>query len=254
LCPYGQYYPYYYGSAYPYYSNGYPISDYVYDYGSTGQYGVNSPIDPNAVSAQPAPGNQMQPPADVEQAGVEGLQYYNEARAAFEQGSYRDALRLAGHSGLDSPQNPKVHELASLALFASGDYRSAATEAHAALAFGTPSSWADLYGYYNDVDKYTDQLRKLEKTVSTTPNSAPAQFLLGYQYLMTGATPEAKEHFAQAAKLTPNDKLAQHILKQLDSGAAVTPPELPKPPAQAQGTEQQPQLPPMPNPPGGQQL
>jgi tetratricopeptide (TPR) repeat protein len=252
LCPYGQYYPYYYGTAYPYYSNGgYAGSDYLYNYGNDGQYAANSPVDPNAI-AQPTTPNQMQQPADAEQAGMEALQYYNDARAAFEQGDYRDALRLVGHSGLDSPQNPKVHELASLGLFASGDYRSAATEAHAALAFGTPSNWSDLYGYYNDVDKYTSQLRKLENTVTTTPNSAPAQFLLGYHYLMTGATPEAKQHFALAAKLTPNDKLVQHIVKQLDSGAAVTPPELPKPPAQ--GNEQQPQLPAVPTPPAGQQL
>jgi tetratricopeptide (TPR) repeat protein len=198
-------------------------------------------------------------PNNPEQAGMEALQYYNEGRAAFEQGSYRDALRLAGHSGIDSPQNPKVHELASLALFATGDYRGAATEAHAALAFGTPSNWNDLYGYYNNVDTYTDQLRKLEKSVATTPTSGPAQFLLGYQYLMTGATADAKAHFAEAAKLTPNDKLAQHIVKQLNAGNTVTPPEMPQQPGQgAPGAEQKPQLPPVPVPPGqpaaGQQL
>ena len=86
----------------------------------------------------------------------------------------------------------------------------------------------NLYAYYNDADKYTEQLRKLEKTVADVPNSAPGHFLLGYHYLMTGAKEEAKTHFAQAAKLTPNDKLAQHILKQLESGNAVTPPDLPK--------------------------
>ena len=84
--------------------------------------------------------------------------------------------------------------------------------------------------YYNDADKYTEQLRKLEKTVADVPNSAPGHFLLGYHYLMTGAKEEAKKHFAQAAKLTPNDKLAEHILKQLESGDTVTPPDLPKPP------------------------
>ncbi len=119
----------------------------------------------------------------------------------------------------------KVHELTSLALFASGEYRAAATEAHAALALGAPSDWTHLYAYYNDADRYTGQLRKLEKTVADVPNSAPGHFLLGYHYLMTGAKDEAKEHFAQAAKLTPNDKLAQHILKQLESGGAVTPPD-----------------------------
>ena len=44
---------------------------------------------------------------------------------------------------------------------------------------------------------------------------------------MTGAKAEAKEHFAKAAKLTPKDKLVAHILKQLDAGSDVTPPELP---------------------------
>ena len=47
---------------------------------------------------------------------------------------------------------------------------------------------------------------------------------------MTGTKEEAKTHFAQAAKLTPNDKLAEHILKQLETGGAVKPPDLPKPP------------------------
>ena len=167
-----------------------------------------------------------QPAADDGQATAnEGLQYYNEARAAFVRGDYRNALRLAGHAEVESPQNAKVHELTSLALFASGEYRGAATEAHAALALGEPSDWTNLYAYYNDADRYTGQLRKLEKTVADVPNSAPGHFLLGYHYLMTGAKDEAKEHFTQAAKLTPNDKLAQHILKQLESGGAVTPPK-----------------------------
>ena len=55
---------------------------------------------------------------------------------------------------------------------------------------------------------------------------------------MTGAKDQAKEHFSQAAKLTPNDKLAQHILKQLESGGAVTPPQLPKQPAEDKGGKQ----------------
>ena len=150
-------------------------------------------------------------------------------------GDYRSALRLAGHSAVESPQNAKVHELTSLALFASGEYRGAATEAHAALALGAPSDWSHLYAYYNDSDRYTEQLRKLEKSVADAPNSAPGHFLLGYQYLMTGAKDEAKQHFAQAAKLTPNDKLAQHILKQLESSGEVTPPKLPKQPDEAKG-------------------
>ena len=208
----------------------------MYNYADDGQNAGPAPGDQLAANMPPAPvaAEQEQPQEGADQSGGEALQYYNDARAAFQQGNYRDALRLAGHAGVESPQNPKVHELTSLALFATGEYRGAATEAHAALAFAPPSSWADLYSYYNDNDKYTGQLRKLEAAVKSTPNSAPAQFLLGYHYLMTGAKAEAKEHFAQAAKLTPNDKLAKHILNQLEAGGAVTPPELPKPSAAGQ--------------------
>jgi hypothetical protein len=238
--PYGGYYPDYFAPYGPYYASAYPASPYVYDYGppaDSGEYSVASPPqEPLAADALPQSGGEAAP--------NEGLQYYNEGRAAFQQGNYRDALRMAGHAGVESPQNPKVHELTSLALFASGDYRGAATEAHAALALGAPSSWADIYGYYNDNDKYTQQLRKLEKTVATVPNSAPGHFLLGYHYLMTGAKAEAKEHFSLAAKLTPNDKLAQHIVKQLDAGDAVAPPELPKPPVKGAAP-----TPPTPSPP-----
>lgn len=229
-------YPFYWGGYWgdyfcPYgslYATEYPMAIY-YPYADDGQYAANY-----APSPAPVPDNPQSSAEDGEAAANEGLQYYNEARAAFAQGDYRNALRLAGHAGVESPRNPKVHELTLLALFASGDYRDAATEAHAALALGAPSDWPHLYAYYNNNDRYTEHLRTLEKTVADTPASAPAQFLLGYHYLMTGAKDEAKQHFAQAAKLTPNDKLAQHILKQLESGGAVTPPTLPKPPVEQQ--------------------
>jgi hypothetical protein len=217
-CPYG-----------PVYATGYPLAAYSYSYADDGQYAANYAPDPAVAADVP------QSAGDGEATGNEGLQYYNEARAAFTRGDYRNALRLAVHAGVESPQNAKVHELTSLALFASGEYRGAATEAHAALALGLPSDWSNLFAYYNDADKYTEQLRKLEKTVSDAPKSAPGHFLLGYHYLMTGAKDEAKEHFAQAAKLTPNDKLAQHILKELESGSAVTPPKLPVQPGDPKG-------------------
>ena len=46
---------------------------------------------------------------------------------------------------MDAPRNAKVHELISLALFALGNYRPAASEAHAAMALGPIADWNDLY-------------------------------------------------------------------------------------------------------------
>ncbi len=100
-------------------------------------------------------------------------------------GRLPQCLALGGHAAVEAPQNAKVHELISLALFALNDYRAAATEAHAAMALGPIADWNTLYGYYGDAAKYTDQLRALEKSVATAPESAPGRFLLAYHYLMT---------------------------------------------------------------------
>ncbi len=141
-------YPYDYGYYYPgasdyYYT--YAPSDYGYtDTGVPAEQFADSPVTPPTTSEdQPAPG--------------EAAQFYSEARAAFLEGDYRNALRLAGHAGVEAPRNPKVHELISLALLASNNYPAAASEAHAAMALGTIADWQDLFGYYNDAGKYTAQ-------------------------------------------------------------------------------------------------
>ena len=43
---------------------------------------------------------------------------------------------------------------------------------------------------------------------------------------MTGARDNAKTEFADAVKLTPNDKLAGHYLQELKSNAPLTPPAM----------------------------
>ena len=149
--------------------------NYDYSYPAEGQYAASYAPPPTTVANDPAA------------TANEGLQYFNEARGAFAQGDYRNAMRLASHAAVESPQNAKGHELMSLASFALGDYLAAATQAHAAMILGPPCDWNDLYAYYNDADRYTGQLRKLEKSVASNPKSAPDQFLLGYHYLMTGS-------------------------------------------------------------------
>ena len=172
-------------------------------------------------------------PREDQQGANEALQFYSEARTAFLEGDYHNALRLGGHAAVDAPRNPKVHELISLALFALGNYRPAASEAHAAMALGAIADWKDLYAYYNDANKYTTQLRALEKAAESNPKNAADHFLLGYQYLMTGARDNAKTEFADAVKLTPKDKLASHYLQELQSNSPLTPPadgdETPRP-------------------------
>jgi Flp pilus assembly protein TadD len=106
------------------------------------------------------------------------------------------------------------------------------------MAFETIADWKDLFGYYNDArqstaqlgalqrEKYTNQLRALEKASGGNPNSAAEHFLLGYHYLMIGSRDRAKTQFAEAVKLTPADKLAGHYLGELESNAPLTPPQM----------------------------
>ncbi len=175
-------------------------------------------------------------PADGEQGTTEAMKFYSEARAAFLRGNYQNALRLASHAAVDAPRNSKVHELISLALFALGNYGPAAGEAHAAMALGPIAAWKDLFGYYNDAENYTaqlgalevkkyeTQLRALQKASADHPKSAAEHFLLGYHYLMTGARQSATRELAEAAKLTPDDKLASHFLEELQPKSPLTPP------------------------------
>lgn len=168
-----------------------------------------------------------------------GAQFFAQAEAAFQDGRYHDATRLATHAAVESPRNPKAHELMSLSMFAAGDWRGAAIEAHAAIALGPIADWATLFGYYGDQTKYTNQLRALEKYSHENPKAADARFLRAYHYLMSGHTDAAKEQLAEAVKLTPNDKLAAELLKKYsgnaapgaNAGAAVPPQPIPPPAA-----------------------
>jgi tetratricopeptide (TPR) repeat protein len=102
----------------------------------------------------------------------------------------------------------------SLSLFALGQYRDAAAQAHIALALGPPGDWANLYGYYGELSPYTNQLRALEKFVKDKPSAPEGHFLLAYQYLMTGYDTQALKELRETEKLAPGDRLATELLKK----------------------------------------
>ncbi len=145
--------------------------------------------------------------------------FATEAVAAFRRGDYREAARLAGHASIDDPRDSNVHLILSLALFATGDYRGAAMEAHAVAALGPVPDWATVYGIYDNVDVYTDQLRALEKYNRENPSSPEGRFLLGFQYMMTGHQNAARRELVDAVRLEPKDRLAAQLLTQVGGKA-----------------------------------
>ena len=154
-------------------------------------------------------------PAAAPELSADSYGFFAQALAAFRQGEYGNATRLAGHAAIDDPRSQQVHMLTMLGLFAMGEYRGAAMEAHAVAALGRVPDWPTLYGYYGDVAPYTEQLRKLEKYVDEHPRAAEGRFLLGFQYLMAEHKDAAKEQLLQAVKMTPRDVLAAKLLTQV---------------------------------------
>ena len=110
-----------------------------------------------------------------------------------------------------------MHELMSLAMFAQGDYRGAATEANAALVFGPAADWPTLYSYYNNIQTYTSQLESLENYVKANPSSMSARFELAYQDVMMGHRQAAQVILGQVAAKEPQDQVAVGLLKQLET-------------------------------------
>jgi len=176
-------------------------------------------------------------------ASSEGGAFFAQAEDAFRQGEYRDAIRLAHHAAIESPRNPKAAELGSMAMFASGDYRGAATQARAALAFGPPADWKTVLDYYGGAETaYTSQLRSLEKYVRDNPSAPEGHFLLAYQYLMTGYDQAAMKQFDEVEKIAPDDKFTSELVQKLASQPSDSE-TLPPPQAAAGGAEQPQQTP-----------
>jgi tetratricopeptide (TPR) repeat protein len=174
-------------------------ADYGYD--AAPYTAAYPPAEPGGAAAPPANG-------DV-------TDFYGQALAAFQQGDYRNAVRLAGHASIDDPRNPDVHVLLMQGLLAVGEYRGAAMEAHAVVSLGKAPDWAKLYGLYGALEPYTEQLRALEKYVRDKPTAPEGPFLLGFQYLMDGHPEAAQGEFLKALKLTPKDRLAARLLKEV---------------------------------------
>ncbi|MCE5266342.1 MAG: hypothetical protein LLG00_00450 [Planctomycetaceae bacterium] len=229
------YYAYDFGYAYPYGLNYNYTVPYVTDYGysypyATGDDVSNYPYDMPPYTADYAvarPMTETVTSGDVQPPTVIGTttprDYMGEATAAFQNGDYGNAVRLASHASLDEPRNPNTHLIQSLGYLAMGQYRSAAAEAHAVASLGDVPNWPVVYQLYGSVEPFTAQLRSLEKFVRDNPMSADGRLLLVFQYLVTGHRDAANPQFLLALESTPRDRIAADLLTK---AGGIVPPEI----------------------------
>jgi tetratricopeptide (TPR) repeat protein len=198
---YSNYYNPYYGG---YGGNTVVAQPIVYDY--------SQPIDPQ--SAAPA-----------ETVVSQSMTTFDSAREAFKGGDYSRALDVVDQALKTTPNDAALHEFRALCLFALKRYDEAAATLYAVLSVGPGWDWTTLIGLYGDPETYTQQLRALEGYCSQNPQSAPARFVLAYQYLTQGHAEAAVRQLQIVTSLQPKDQLAAQLVQQLqktDQTAAAT--------------------------------
>jgi tetratricopeptide (TPR) repeat protein len=146
---------------------------------------------------------------------AEAVAKFDEARAAFYDGKYDEALKLTDAAVAQMPRDAVLHEFRSLVLFALQRYKESAAAIHSVLDVGPTWDWETLISLYPSGEVYTNQLRALEAAREKDPKAADLNFLLGYHYLSCGHNDAALTMFKWAAKLQPNDAVAASLVATL---------------------------------------
>ena len=196
------YNPYYVESAAPAYDYSQPVV-------------VNNYVSSDADAAGGTAAATQQESPENQQA----MKLFDEGMAAFKAGNYPQALTKYEAALKLLPNDPVLHEVRALTLFALGKYKEAAAGLNSLLASSPGMDWTSMSSLYGNADDYTLQLRKLEAHIKADRTDAPAIFLLAYHYLVLGQQEEAVKALREVVRLQPKDATAQRML------AALAPPE-----------------------------
>ncbi len=122
-----------------------------------------------------------------------------QAKEDFRRGDYDAALYNVGEALGLTPNDPDLHQLRALGLFAQGRYDDASGIVKRLSEGGTTWNWESMIAHYPSKDVYERQMRRLEHHVDSNPNSSNPRFLLGYHYQIGGYLSEARMMFEQAS-------------------------------------------------------
>jgi tetratricopeptide (TPR) repeat protein len=164
---------------------------------------------------------------------AEAVSKFDQARGAFFEGKYDEALKLTDAAVAQMPRDAVLHEFRSLVLFALQRYTESAATIHPVLDVGPGWDWPTLSGLYPNTEVYTNQLRSLEAARDKNPKAADLYFLLGYHYITCGHQEAALKMLRKAAELQPKDAVTASLVADLSprDAKSTAPPEAaaPKP-------------------------
>lgn len=188
-------------SGYQQFHNPFPAPPVINNAGTT-VINYTRPI--TVVAAEFPPGDEASELA----ASQKAESAMEDALAAFKKGDFETALTAVDSAISVVPGDPVMHEFRALVFFSMGRFNDAAGVLNPILASGPGWDWTTMTGLFESQDDYIKLLRKLEEHHQANPDSAAANFLLGYHYLVLGHLEQALELFEHSAKLEPTDTVS----------------------------------------------
>jgi len=136
----------------------------------------------------------------------------------FAQEQYLQAKRYFEQALAASPRDADAYFAYAQALFALGEYRSAADAVRHGLALDPtwPHATVDVRSPYADPSEFTSQLSRLEAYVASHPDNTDARFLLAYNLYFSGQEAQAAQEFSRLAQANPLDRGPELFLQELE--------------------------------------
>lgn len=143
--------------------------------------------------------------------------FLRDAEAAFHAGDYEEAIRLANHALVDSPQDGRVHLFTAQTLFALGDYEGAAAAIHQGASLLPEGDWGSIVEnyqrYYHGRD-FVHQMDELNRFIGENSDAAYAYFVRGYEHGFLGHHEMAIKDLTKAVELESRDELAVRLIER----------------------------------------
>lgn len=201
--------PWGYGVAYynPYYVAPVAVASVPYNYSQP--VVINNYVDASATTGDASV--VAAPVVESEQA----LSTFDQGLQQFKSGAYPQALKTFDAALKELPNDPVVHEVRALTLFALGQYTPAAASLNSLLSSAPGMDWTTMSSLYGNVDDYSAQLTKLESFCEANKTDAAAYFVLSYHYLVVGEKEGATAALQVVVQNQPKDATAKRMLDAL---------------------------------------
>ena len=188
---------------------------------------IQIPVEPDiiqpqtiAVNVTNSSNSQQLRPEPASEPSVEYLanSAYEQARQAYINGDYNGALERIEAALASFPNEVAFLQFRGICLISLDRYNEAATTINTVLSMDYQyMTWTTLSSFYENIDTFTMQMRRLEAFSNANHLDPSAHLLLAYIYLCTDQIDPCKGQLDWVVSLRPGDPIATGLLARLNS-------------------------------------